>query len=85
MLFCHKQIDLGFGLVQNIELLKMQLERLGAVADLMPRKYEESALPLLQNRDVTASLLFTIYASAERKETRGSSILLRFFSIGLLS
>ena len=71
MLFCHKQIDLGFGLVQNIELLKMQLERLGAVADLMPRKYEESALPLLQNRDVTASLLFTIYASAERKETRG--------------
>jgi CRISPR-associated protein (TIGR02710 family) len=66
----HKGMGSSSGLVENIQLLSTQLKQLEDVARLMPSKYGESTLPLLQNPDVTASLLLTIYASAERKETR---------------
>lgn len=66
----HKGMGPSFGLVKNIELLRTQLEQLEEVAHHMPSKCDDSTLSLLQDPDVTASLLFSIYASAERKEKR---------------
>jgi CRISPR-associated protein (TIGR02710 family) len=71
MLLAHDGTVLGYGLADKIQPLRVQLEGLERVRDLMPSKPGEPPLPVLEDCNATASLIFTICASAERKAARG--------------
>ncbi|MGI6539327.1 MAG: TIGR02710 family CRISPR-associated CARF protein [Bacillota bacterium] len=71
MLVAHDGTVPDCNLANKIQPLRAQLEGLEHVKDLMPSEPGEPPLPLLEDCNATASLIFTIYASAERKATRG--------------
>jgi CRISPR-associated protein (TIGR02710 family) len=71
VLSVHDDWGLTPNLPQNINLWRRQCEILRNVAQFLPTKPKESALELLQNKKAATSLVFTVYANAQRKAARG--------------
>lgn len=70
VLITHGDVGLSSNMPQNVKLWRRQNEKLRGVGQLLPMKPDECALRLLQDQEASASLIFTIYANAQRKAAR---------------